>query len=129
MQALPFIEVVKSIYGKWDGMPDKACEEMRWINLIEKFYSKPFDIRMIINPIECPEYEAWTKGDKKFNEATEKFLEAEDKKLFKDLFIAGKNLDYGKGVTLNDFISDYHRAGIKLHWKQSIVDKYFNQTK
>ncbi len=135
MIALPFIEVVGNIHRENMGKnlsTNEVVEIASKILRLQKFYSKPFDIGMLVNPIEKPnssndKYNMETVVNYRwiFNADARKWKDAEDKKLFTDICIAGKNPDCGKGVTLNDFISDYHRAGIELHWKQQIIDKYF----
>ena len=128
MKALPFIEAL--------GKVDHQTLYKVW--KLKDFYSQPFDIGMLVNPIEKPE----TSDDKYresvpnyrwiFNDDVKKWQEAEDKVLFeKDEFDkVGANTwnDMAEFCgTLDEFI--YMFCFNLKNWKQSIVDKYFNQTK
>lgn len=151
MIALPFIEVVGNIHRENMGKTvsaDEVVEIGSKIFKLYKFYSQPFDIGMLVNPIDEPNdihYGENMKEYDKFHEDLRKWEEEKDKVLFggdylkqvKELFQVEPEF---KG-TLNEFlilckvlnehlkVDELPNKKITLKWKQSIVDKYFNQTK
>jgi len=160
MIALPFIEVIKKagFQIREFGNSKVGIYGVNNMEEVVEFYSQPFDIGMLVNPIEQSKYVSYIDNVNKcakYYEDLKKWQEAEDKILFeglkikgisntsgetvyvyiegfKDAGFSGKNeRDMFKNsgcnyVTLEDFIHDQNRKGKSLHWKQSIVDKYFN---
>lgn len=170
MRALPFIEAVKYIKVELNEEKQRLADYTQKVIELNEFYSQPFDIGMLVNPIEKPvreinppDLEDNRRLTKIWKEKMEKWRKAEGKVLFKwtegisanNILISNDgthvrwhidirewdgNIKYRNIMnedtmlfpipeTLNYFISDCCRAGVTLHWKQSIVDKYFNQTK
>ncbi len=149
MKALPFIEVVDNLvyslcYEDEYGYSEKIIEP-----LIE-FYSQPFDMGMLVNPIKKPFYPILscslvrTEGElrmdatrhaasekqcNKYEVKLKRWQEAEDEVLFeKDEFdrVGGDTWNdmCEFNGTLDEFINMFCFNPKK--WKQSIVDKYFN---
>lgn len=144
MQALPFIEVVGNIHKENIGKYISADEVVgisSKIFKLQKFYSQPFAAGMVINFIQFPKYEIWAKYNSKFSKETKKYLRKEGKVLFElqnNKRINNTTIEQVRAMfpmqlckTLNDFLTDcFKYLPTELHWKQSIVDKYFNnQTK
>jgi len=136
MKVLPYIEVVGNIHrenmGKYIST-DEVVEIGSKIFKLYKFYSQPFEMGMLMNPIKTPDIKSVSPNGIKL---IDKWQEAENKKLFKFPNTKGiSNFSVVEKIegliannipeTLNDFIT-YCKPIIKLHWKQSIVDKYFN---
>lgn len=159
MKAISFIEVVGNIHRDNIGKHISTNEIVEFASKIlklQKFYSQPFDIGMLVPPFAEP-------GEYDEPILKMKWREAEDRVLFdiecnwntldeivemqrneitgrirtkvwkiqssaKGVVIrfAGDNPDTAGCITLNEFVSDMYRHSRELHWKQSIVDKYFN---
>ena len=133
MKALSFIETLgevdhQTLYKVWE---------------LKKFYSQPFDVGMLINPIGKPDFNKKihldnmdrTAGYTELNilqDERNKWKQAENKVLFdwsNDIFRI--NIVHTKGITLDEFLYKVKDLveGIELHWKQSIMEKYFTDGK
>ena len=124
MIARPFIEAIESF---------KETANLEWYHTVicrlQGLYSYPFDIGMLINPIDQPtKYVSWSDNIKWSKSESKILFEFPNSKRINNSIVEqikdGISVDLCE--TLNDFISDCNRRGIELHWKQSIVDRYFN---
>ncbi len=66
-----FIHIVRRYIPESSSMVDNIF--VKWYDFKEliDFYSQPFNIEMLANPFEFPEYEGWAGKEKDYNKAME----------------------------------------------------------
>lgn len=142
MQAKSFLQLALSTYQSN-------------LSLLSVFYSQPFSINVIANPIGevCPvhakdfssmrdkDYEKWADTEKNIlfkywmkSEFGNDFINVKGNCIYfkTDSYVIRTDRDNPETAvifplpsTLDDFINDCNRVGIELYWKENVVNKYF----
>jgi len=125
MEVKPFIEAVKE-YGH---LVDANLAKQ--VRLLHGLYSQSFDMGMVVNPIEKPDYDDYFEeidGQAKFRNALAIWGYSEDKVLFEKGTFKGMGTDEMVRMevfhqTLDKFI--YLYCYNPKNWNQRVIDKYF----